>query len=145
MAAIIKQKRPKVKLALHPRNKHRERYDLKLLAEINPALDAFILTNKFDDDSIDFANPEAVKALNTALIKQYYGITYWDIPEGYLCPAIPGRADYLHYLADLLASAYSAMALSWVHMPEFPVRDRARAVADLLGETLAPRESGATS
>ncbi|MEL0618756.1 RlmF-related methyltransferase, partial [Cobetia marina] len=24
----------------------------------------------------------------------------WDIPAGYLCPPIPGRADYLHYLAD---------------------------------------------
>jgi AcrR family transcriptional regulator len=50
------------------------------------------------------------------------------------------RADVaVETLADLVASAYSAMALSWVHMPEFPVRDRARAMADLLGETLAPR------
>ena len=55
------------------------------------------------------------------------------------------RADVAaETLADLLASAYSAMALSWVHMPEFPVRDRARAMADLLGETLAPRESSST-
>ena len=52
------------------------------------------------------------------------------------------RADVaVETLADLLASAYSAMALSWVHMPEFPVRDRARAIATLLGETLAPRET----
>jgi AcrR family transcriptional regulator len=52
------------------------------------------------------------------------------------------RADVaVETLADLVASAYSAMALSWVHMPEFPVRDRARAIADLLGQTLAPRES----
>jgi 23S rRNA (adenine1618-N6)-methyltransferase len=27
----------------------------------------------------------------------------WDLPEGYLCPPIPGRADHLHHLADLLA------------------------------------------
>ena len=55
------------------------------------------------------------------------------------------RADVAaETLADLLASAYSAMALSWVHMPEFPVRDRARAMAHLLGETLAPRESSST-
>jgi 23S rRNA (adenine1618-N6)-methyltransferase len=27
----------------------------------------------------------------------------WDIPPGYLCPPIPGRADYVHHLADLLA------------------------------------------
>ena len=55
------------------------------------------------------------------------------------------RADVaVETLADLVASAYSAMALSWVHMPEFPVRDRAQAMADLLGETLAPRQSGDT-
>ncbi len=41
-------------------------------------------------------------------------------------------------LADLLASAFSAMGLSWVHRPAFPVRDRARAIAGLLSETLAP-------
>ncbi|HEY0906396.1 MAG TPA: 23S rRNA (adenine(1618)-N(6))-methyltransferase RlmF, partial [Methylophilus sp.] len=28
----------------------------------------------------------------------------WDIPKHYLCPPIPGRADYVHYLADLLAT-----------------------------------------
>jgi len=33
---------------------------------------------------------------------EHYGISYWDIPEGSLCPPIPGRADYIHYLADLL-------------------------------------------
>ena len=40
---------------------------------------------------------------NRALLKQFYGINHWDIPADYLCPPIPGRADYLHYLADLLA------------------------------------------
>jgi len=53
--------------------------------------------------SIDFADPRAVKALNRALLALQYGIRHWDIPEGYLCPPIPGRADYVHHLADLLA------------------------------------------
>ena len=47
--------------------------------------------------------------------------------------------------ADLLASAYATMALSWVHMQDFPVRSRARALAGLLGETLAPRTADAAS
>jgi 23S rRNA (adenine1618-N6)-methyltransferase len=42
--------------------------------------------------------------LNRALLKQYYDLDYWDIPQGYLCPPIPGRADYIHYVADLLGS-----------------------------------------
>jgi len=34
-----------------------------------------------------------------------YDIQNWDIPKNYLCPPIPGRADYIHYLADLLAAS----------------------------------------
>ena len=58
--------------------------------------------NIHNDESIDFANPEAVKLLNKALLKHYYGIQNWDIPVDYLCPPIPGRADYIHHIADLL-------------------------------------------
>lgn len=58
--------------------------------------------NPHGDLSIDFADPLAVKTLNAALLKRYYNIVDWDIPEGALCPPIPGRADYIHYMADLL-------------------------------------------
>jgi 23S rRNA (adenine1618-N6)-methyltransferase len=99
-----KREHPKEKTQLHPRNKHRERYDFKLLIRSCPELAQFVSLNKFDDESIDFFNPEAVKMLNRALLKQYYNIDYWDIPQGYLCPPIPGRADYIHYIADLLGT-----------------------------------------
>ncbi|HEX5338455.1 MAG TPA: 23S rRNA (adenine(1618)-N(6))-methyltransferase RlmF [Gallionella sp.] len=94
---------PAEKNALHPRNPHRGRYDFAQLIAVSPALAAFLATNAYGNESIDFANPAAVKALNRALLNQYYGIADWDIPAQYLCPPIPGRADYLHYLADLLA------------------------------------------
>ncbi|MDZ4705358.1 MAG: 23S rRNA (adenine(1618)-N(6))-methyltransferase RlmF [Saprospiraceae bacterium] len=100
-----KKEHPEEKVKLHPRNLHRERYDFKLLTESYPALVPFVHLNRFQDESIDFANPEAVKMLNKALLKQYYKIETWDIPADYLCPPIPGRADYLHYIADLLADA----------------------------------------
>lgn len=61
-------------------------------------------TNEYDNFTINFADPEAVKTLNKALLQHHYDINYWDIPEGFLCPPIPGRADYIHYAADLLAS-----------------------------------------
>jgi 23S rRNA (adenine1618-N6)-methyltransferase len=99
-----KRQHPEVKSQLHPRNKHRQRYDFKQLIQTNPALEKFVLINKYDDESIDFFNPQAVKALNQALLKHYYNAEFWDIPTGYLCPPIPGRADYLHYVADLLGS-----------------------------------------
>jgi 23S rRNA (adenine1618-N6)-methyltransferase len=55
------------------------------------------------EQSIAFAEADAVQALNRALLASYYGVKEWRIPEGYLCPPIPGRADYIHHLADLLA------------------------------------------
>src|SRR5690606_27138488 len=61
--------------------------------------------NPYGKQSIDFADPEAVRVFNRALMRQLYGIAHWDIPPGHLCPPIPGRADYLHGLADLLAES----------------------------------------
>lgn len=94
---------PKEKTVLHPRNKHRERYNFMELILVAPELASFVLINKYGDESIDFFNPKAVMALNKALLKRFYGIQFWDIPVGYLCPPIPSRADYIHYAADLLA------------------------------------------
>ena len=93
-----------IKTELHPRNKHRGRYDFDKLIQASSGLAQFVKLNEFGDASIDFSNPQAVKALNQALLKQFYAITIWDIPKQYLCPPIPGRADYLHYAADLLAT-----------------------------------------
>ena len=93
------------KSKLHPRNRHAQRYDLAELSKAFPALQDFIRPNKYGDDSVDFADPAAVKALNTALLFRHYDLTYWDIPAGYLCPPIPGRADYLHYAADILSES----------------------------------------
>ena len=93
------------KKGLHPRNRYGGRYDFAQLIAASPELAAFVAPNPYGDESIDFADPGAVKALNRALLKYSYGITGWDLPPHYLCPAIPGRADLLHHLADLLAQS----------------------------------------
>ncbi|SKB37709.1 23S rRNA (adenine1618-N6)-methyltransferase [Daejeonella lutea] len=90
------------KQQLHSRNKHRGRYDFQTLVRSCPELEEFVILNPHGSPSIDFKNSDAVKTLNKALLSNFYGIGLWDIPEGYLCPPIPGRADYIHYLADLL-------------------------------------------
>jgi 23S rRNA (adenine1618-N6)-methyltransferase len=97
-----KKEHPKIKSQLHPRSQHRERYNFEELIKSYPELEVFVAPNKFGDNSIDFFNPDAVMALNKALLKHHYGIVYWEIPEHYLCPPIPGRADYIHNMADLL-------------------------------------------
>ena len=88
---------------LHPRNLHNNRYDFKELIKTKLELQEFVKPNKYGDLSIDFADPQAVISLNKALLAHFYGIKDYTIPEGYLCPPIPGRADYIHHIADLLA------------------------------------------
>ncbi len=108
-----KTKKSIEKTNLHPRNLHRLGYDFVALISIYPELQKFVTINEYQTDSsengqekqtIDFSNPKAVKALNKALLIANYNIQNWDIPENYLCPPIPGRVDYIHYIADLLAS-----------------------------------------
>ena len=93
------------KARLHPRNVNRERYDLNALKVAIPELKKYIRPGKFGIESIDFSNPRAVKLLNQAILYHYYGIKNWEFPDENLCPPIPGRADYLHYMADLLAES----------------------------------------
>jgi 23S rRNA (adenine1618-N6)-methyltransferase len=93
------------KTKLHPRNQHSEGYDFVRLVADTPELAAFMISNPVGQPTIDFQNVMAVRMLNRALLKTHYGIGFWDIPEGYLCPPIPGRADYIHYLADLLTGS----------------------------------------
>ncbi len=90
---------------LHPRNLHRFGYDFDELVLKFPDLQPFVFTNEFETKTIDFSNSLAVKALNKALLITNYNILNWDIPTDYLCPPIPGRVDYIHYLADLLADS----------------------------------------
>jgi 23S rRNA (adenine1618-N6)-methyltransferase len=61
---------------MHPRNKHRNGYDFVRLLNHSPELEAFAVYNKAGET---------------------------DIPPNYLCPPIPSRVNYIHYLADLFA------------------------------------------
>lgn len=97
------EKSQEVKTELHPRNRNRTRYDLNALITTNPELASHIMPNKYGEDSVDFSNPVAVKALNKALLNHYYGIKNWEFSDENLCPPIPGRADYIHLIADVLA------------------------------------------
>jgi len=92
------------KPGLHTRNKNAEGYDFTALTAIAPGLVKYVQTTPAGTPSIDFSNPAAVRALNRALLALHYGVRGWELPAGYLCPPIPGRADYIHHAADLLAT-----------------------------------------
>ena len=101
----MKRTKQPEKKNLHPRNQHRLGYDFDSLIQILPELKNFVGINEHQIQTLDFSNPDAVKALNKALLLAQYDIQYWEIPSTFLCPPIPGRVDYIHYLADLLAQS----------------------------------------
>lgn len=97
--------------ALHPRNKHKNGYSFPQLGKSHPPLNAHLRDNGHGASGIDFSDASAVTALNTALLADSYNIKGWSIPEGALCPPIPGRVDYIHYVADLVAETTSAKTI----------------------------------
>lgn len=96
---------------MHPNNLHQKSYDFDLLQVCTPALSAYVFVNEHQTKTIDFSNAKAVKTLNKALLDHFYKIKHWDLPEGYLCPPIPSRVDYIHYIADLMGSKKNCKGL----------------------------------
>jgi 23S rRNA (adenine1618-N6)-methyltransferase len=90
---------------MHPRNLHSQGYDFSALATAYPALNSHLSKNVVGKTTIDYADPKAVKCLNAALLAHHYQVHTWDVPDQYLCPPIPGRADYIHCIADLLGQS----------------------------------------
>ena len=97
-----KQSHAKRSSGLHPNNRHQGRYDFTALYTVTPELKAHITQNSRGEATINFSNAESVLCLNKALLASFYGIKYWGLPGGYLCLPIPGRADYIHCLAELI-------------------------------------------
>jgi 23S rRNA (adenine1618-N6)-methyltransferase len=91
--------------SLHLRNPHGGRYDFAALSRSCPELTQYLQPNPMGDQTIDFSDSKSVLSLNQALLVHFYRVHQWKIPQGYLCPPIPGRADAIHYLADLLATS----------------------------------------
>jgi len=103
------------------------------LIKSQPELGDFVFLNAYGDQSVDFSDPAAVKMLNKALLKHFYGIADWDIPANYLCPPIPGRADYIHYLADLLGSSNGGKIPIGKHVKGIDVGVGANCVYPIIG------------
>jgi len=89
---------------LHPASKFHGRYDLVKLQEVCPELSEFVFVNDYNKETVNFHDPKAVTMLNKALLIFNYEVNKWEMPENYLCPPIPGRADYIYYIAELLGA-----------------------------------------
>ncbi|SEP87108.1 23S rRNA (adenine(1618)-N(6))-methyltransferase RlmF [Thalassovita taeanensis] len=123
------------KTKLHPRNQHSEGYDFGRLVAQTPELEAFTIRSPVGQTTIDFQDVRAVRMLNRALLKTHYDIEFWDIPAGYLCPPIPGRVDYIHYLADLLAGSNNQEVPRGRHIKALDIGTGASLVYPLTGQS----------
>ena len=92
---------------MHPQNPHNGRYQFDALVEACPELAKFQIQNPRGETTIDFGDPSAVTTLNRAPLAHHYGITSWGVPDGYLCPPIPGRVDYVLSLQELIGESDS--------------------------------------
>lgn len=122
------------KAKLHPRNQHAEGYDFARLVAQTPDLEPFTVRSPRGQTTIDFKDSSAVRMLNRALLKTHYSIDFWDIPDGYLCPPIPGRVDYIHYLADLLADNNNQGIPQGSHIKALDIGTGASLVYPLTGQ-----------
>ncbi|MGL5596867.1 MAG: RlmF-related methyltransferase, partial [Aeromonas sp.] len=52
--------------SLHSRNRHVGGYDFAALCQRTPELGRHVFVNQYGTQTLDFANPDAVKALNRA-------------------------------------------------------------------------------
>ncbi|WP_159023386.1 23S rRNA (adenine(1618)-N(6))-methyltransferase RlmF [Formosa sp. L2A11] len=88
---------------MHSKNKHKKSYDFEALVQAHSKLSSFVFTSPLTKQkTIHFEKSDAVFHLNKAILIADYDLTDWRIPKGYLCPPIPGRADYIHHIHDLL-------------------------------------------
>jgi 23S rRNA (adenine1618-N6)-methyltransferase len=124
-----------IKTKLHPRNQHADGYDFARLVAQTPELQAFTTRNPRGQATIEFQDARAVRMLNRALLKTHYNIDFWDIPAGYLCPPIPGRVDYIHYLADLLAASNNQEIPRGRHVKVLDIGTGASLVYPLTGQS----------
>ena len=124
------------KTNLHPRNLHRSRYDFAQLISNCPELKNYVAVNIHGIETIDFSDPQAVKLLNKALLQTYYNIKNWDIPKKSLCPPIPGRADYIHYLADLLTETNNGISPEGATVLGLDIGTGANCIYPILGNAI---------
>ncbi len=130
-----------VKGELHPRNRHRSGYDFDALIAAHSALEPFVALNKYGNRSINFFDPKGVKALNAALLALHYKIEWWEIPPSALTPPIPGRADYIHYAADLIGGGDNSIRCLDVGVGAnciYPIIGRAEYGWEFVGSDIEP-------
>ncbi|KAM4099221.1 hypothetical protein ACJW30_07G140600 [Castanea mollissima] len=106
MPSKKKRRRPESERpTIHPRNKYSEtRPDFALLASLYPSFEPFVFySHDGGRPRIDWTDFNATRELTRVLLLHDHALNWW-IPDGQLCPTVPNRSNYIHWIEDLLAS-----------------------------------------
>uniref|UniRef100_A0A0E0JUT7 U6 small nuclear RNA (adenine-(43)-N(6))-methyltransferase n=1 Tax=Oryza punctata TaxID=4537 RepID=A0A0E0JUT7_ORYPU len=89
---------------IHPRNRYAAAApDFASLASLYPSFAPFVSVSRGGRASIDFTDFAATRELTRVLLLHDHGVNWW-IPDGQLCPTVPNRSNYIHWIEDLLSS-----------------------------------------
>ncbi|XP_048359756.1 RNA N6-adenosine-methyltransferase METTL16 [Sphaerodactylus townsendi] len=94
--------------SMHARNRYKDKPpDFASLAAKYPEFQRHVQVSLSGRVSVNFKDPEAVRALTCTLLKEDFGLQI-DIPLERLIPTVPLRLNYIHWVEDLMAMQDSA-------------------------------------
>lgn len=94
--------------SMHARNRYKDKPpDFAYLASKYPDFKQHIQINLNGRVSLNFKDPEAVRALTCTLLREDFGLSI-DIPLERLIPTVPLRLNYIHWVEDLIGHQDSA-------------------------------------
>ncbi|XP_007177525.1 RNA N6-adenosine-methyltransferase METTL16 isoform X2 [Balaenoptera acutorostrata] len=88
--------------SMHARNRYKDKPpDFAYLASKYPDFQQHVQINLNGRVSLNFKDPEAVRALTCTLLREDFGLSI-DIPLERLIPTVPLRLNYIHWVEDLI-------------------------------------------
>lgn len=120
----------------HPRNKYAENPpDFDILASLYPSFHPYVFYAPNGRPRIDWTDYNATRELTRVLLHHDYAINWW-IPDGQLCPTVPNRLNYIHWIEDLLASELIPKQHNGDRVRGFDIGTGANCIYPLLGAAL---------
>ncbi|KAJ7313515.1 hypothetical protein JRQ81_004956 [Phrynocephalus forsythii] len=120
--------------SMHVRNRYKDKPpDFAYLASKYPEFKQHVRVNLSGRVSVNFKDPEAVRALTCTLLKEDFGLQI-DIPLERLIPTVPLRLNYIHWVEDLIAQQDAAAKGSVIW--GIDIGTGASCIYPLLGATL---------
>ncbi|XP_043697960.1 U6 small nuclear RNA (adenine-(43)-N(6))-methyltransferase-like [Telopea speciosissima] len=103
-----KKRRRLERPTIHPRNKYfANAPDFRLLASLYPSFEPYVFYSQDGRPKIDWTDFNATRELTRVLLDHDHSVKWW-IPDGQLCPTVPNRSNYIHWIEDLLSLEVTA-------------------------------------